>query len=293
VRKVIARIQGGLGNQLFCYAAARRVAIVSDAELVLDDVTGFLRDRKYRRMYQLSHFSIPCRVATPLERLEPLERVRRKLARDVSRVLPFGMRPYVAQEGDAFDARLLSLRVKGVVHLDGLWQSENYFRDIESQIRQDLRLQPPTDSVNQQMVAQIDSSSSVALHVRWFDSPNSSGLLNTSFDYYARAIAAMDERVPGAHYFLFSDHPEQARSRLALQPERCTVVVHNRGDANAYADLFLMSRCQHFIIANSTFSWWGAWLSDHEQKLIVCPRRGGAVGAWNFPGQIPNDWTQM
>ena len=83
--KLIARIKGGLGNQLFCYAAARRLALVNNAELVIDDVTGFVRDRQYRRQYALDRFQIPARKATPAERMEPFERYRRGVAKFVAR----------------------------------------------------------------------------------------------------------------------------------------------------------------------------------------------------------------
>lgn len=82
--KLIARIKGGLGNQLFCYAEARRLALVNNAELVIDDVTGFVRDRQYRRQYALARFHIPARKATPAERMEPFERYRRGLAKFVA-----------------------------------------------------------------------------------------------------------------------------------------------------------------------------------------------------------------
>src|SRR6266853_438179 len=96
--RVIARIKGGLGNQLFCYAAARRLALVNNAELVIDDVTGFVRDRQYRRRYALDHFHISVRKATPAERLEPLERYRRGLMKWLSRRKPLEERCYVEQE---------------------------------------------------------------------------------------------------------------------------------------------------------------------------------------------------
>lgn len=82
--QVVVRIMGGLGNQLFCYSAARRLAVANGAELVLDDVSGFTRDRRYRRRFMLQQFGIPCRHATAAERLEPLARYRRGLARWLS-----------------------------------------------------------------------------------------------------------------------------------------------------------------------------------------------------------------
>jgi hypothetical protein len=107
LNKLIVRIKGGLGNQLFCYAAARRLALVNDAELVIDDVTGFARDQQYRRRYMLDRFNILARKATPRERLEPFERYRRGVMRLLSRRKPFVERHYLEREGIEFDERLL------------------------------------------------------------------------------------------------------------------------------------------------------------------------------------------
>src|SRR5712691_2524903 len=106
-------MKGGLGNQLFCYAAARRLALANNAELVIDDVTGFARDRQYRRQYALDSCHIPVRKATPAERLEPFERYRRGVAKWLSRKKPFAERRYLEQEGLDFDERLLDVKVKG------------------------------------------------------------------------------------------------------------------------------------------------------------------------------------
>ena len=93
--KVIVRVKGGLGNQLFCYAAARRLALVNDAELVVDDVTGFCRDKIYGCKYALDKFNIKARKATPAERMEPFERGRRAMAKYFSKARPFNKRRYV------------------------------------------------------------------------------------------------------------------------------------------------------------------------------------------------------
>ena len=97
--KVITRIRGGLGNQLFCYAAARRLAVINDAELVIDDVTGFIRDQEYRRKYHLDVFNIPARKASPSERMEPFERIRRGIAKFMSSRKTFERKGYIVQEG--------------------------------------------------------------------------------------------------------------------------------------------------------------------------------------------------
>ena len=293
MNKIITRIKGGLGNQLFCYAAARRLALANKAELVIDDVTGFARDAFYSRRYMLDHFSIPVRKAMAAERMEPFERYRRGVMKWLSRRKPFAERRYLEQEGIDFDARLLAVKVKGTLHLDGYWQSEGYFKDVEEIIREDLRIIPPKDTLNQRMAEEIRSSQAVALHVRWFDTPGSNSTHNVSVDYYQRAIALMESKIESPRYFLFSDDPEAAKSKLALPENRVTFLSHNRGEENAYADLWLMAQCRHFIIANSTFSWWGAWLGGGDEKIVVTPgKRLGKITAWGFKGQIPDEWLQ-
>lgn len=293
--KVIVRIKGGLGNQLFCYCAARRLAFVNNAELIIDHVTGFERDRTYRRMYMLDRFSIPARKATPTERLEPFERYRRGVMKCLSRMKPFAERRYLEQEGRDFDERLLALRVKeGTLYLDGLWQSEGYFSDVEQIIREDLRIIPPTDALNQRMAAEIRGSNAVALHVRWFDAPGSTATHNVSAHYYRRAIALMDRQIESPRYFLFSDDPKLARANLTMPEGRVTFVSHNRGDDNPYADLWLMTLCRHFITANSTFSWWGAWLGGGEPKMVCTPDlKIEGKTAWGFKGLIPDGWIRV
>lgn len=293
---VVARILGGIGNQLFSYAAARRLAVRSGAELVLDDVSGFERDHEFERHYQLDHFTIPCRKASAAERLEPLARVRRYLLRSASRRRPFALRRYLQQEGVDFDPRLLDLRVQRTLLIEGYWQSENYFKDIEATIRDDLRIVPPNDKVNLGVAERIGSCQAVAVHVRFFDAPQEAGGVNNApGDYYQRAIARMEAIAPGAHYFVFSDRPDDARSRVPLPDERVTLVAHNHGDENAYADLWLMTQCRHFIIANSTFSWWGAWLARNPGKKVIAPGFEMRVGKmwWGFAGLLPDEWMKL
>jgi len=294
-KRVIVRIRGGLGNQLFCYAAARRLALVNGAELALDDVSGFVRDGLYRRTYLLDGFGIPCRKATSAERLEPFERLRRALAKWVNRRRPFFKRWYLEQEGIEFDPRLLDYRVSGTVYLDGLWQSEGYFKDVEAVIRRDLEIVPPPDEVAHRLAARILEADAVAVHVRWFDPPGGgSSAYNLPVGYYQRAMAEMERRLDKPLYVLFSDDPEAARSMLALPPERTLVVGEILKTTNPAADLWLMTKCKHFIIANSTFSWWGAWLGGNEDKIVITPgvRLEGKT-AWGFRGLLPESWLTL
>jgi hypothetical protein len=292
--KIIVRIKGGLGNQLFSFAAARRMALVNGAELVIDDVSGFVRDDAYKRHFQLDHFNINCRKATANERMEPFSRVRRFLKRARNKSCSFGQRTYIQQEIVDFDPRILHIKPRETLHLEGYWQSQDYFMDVEKMIRSDLEINPPADIMNLSMGSKIRNSLAVAVHVRFFDAPNELGGHNAPSDYYSRAVAQMEALVPGAHYFLFSDRADVARACIPLPEERITCVSHNQGDINAYADLWLMSQCRHFIIANSTFSWWGAWLACAPDKIVMSPDMDlTGKAAWGFKGLLPNEWVKL
>ncbi len=300
--KVVVRLKGGLGNQLFCYAAARRLAWVNDAELVLDAVTGFKYDHLYQRKYALGAFHIPARMATLAEQMEPLGRVRRLIARKLSECKPLALRRYIKQVGVDFDPGIVALRLQdGTTYFDVFGQSEQYFADIRELLVQDFVMSAPADQVNLQMAKQIEASPSVALHVRWFDSGDAAHSSNMSLAYYAQAIPQMLAKIGRAHFFIFSDRPAQTEALLAplMQGEPYTVVRHNAERANAEADFWLMRQCRHFIIGNSTFAWWAAWLGEHSHDgtQVFAPARNvdpeHSVTAWGFPGLLPERWTVL
>jgi hypothetical protein len=296
MNKLIVRVIGGLGNQLFLYSTARRMALLNDKELVLDDVSGFIRD-PYKRNYQLDHFNIMARKAAPYERLEPFSRVRRKIYKYWSESKEFNNRKYITQDikhvGIEFDSRMLFEWPNGIHYMEGFWQSEFYFKDVENVIRSDLHIQAPVDGINQSLADIIRTKKNpVSLHIRFFDNVFSEGSVNNiALEYYTHAISVIEDKCPDAHYFIFSDKVNDAISFIPLHHSKFTVVDHNQGDEHAYADLWLMTHCKHFIIANSTFSWWGAWLGEKSGSLIISPGelRGNRT-AWGFFGLIPDRW---
>lgn len=293
-KKIIPYICGGIGNQLFIYAAARRMSIVNDVELVLDDQSGFLNDFEFKRFYQLDNFNIPCRKANKLERLEPLGRIRRYL---IKKFQILCKKRILLQNGVDFNSWILNYRPTGITYIEGYWQSEKYFKDCENQIRDELVIIPPTDNLNLYFSKIIESNNSIALHVRFFDSTVSgkdvSGGLNTN--YYFKAIEYIKQRINSPHFYIFSDDPERALSIIPLEENQFTLIKHNIGDKMAYADLWLMSKCKHFIIANSTFSWWGAWLSINHGKIVIAPgfikHEGNSF--WGFDGLLPDNWIKL
>lgn len=269
MNKVIARLRGGLGNQLFCYAAARRLAHSNQAELVIDDHTGFVRDLIYSREYALKYFSLPSRVASSSERLEPFERSRRAVWKIVNSFRAYENRSYIVEECRDFDYRLLELDLKGSIILDGLWQDERYFKDIAEIIRSDLAFSLEPCSRNESLAGEIKTTNSVAMHIRWYEIPGSEK--NMALSYYNAAISELSSRVENPHFYIFSDDPVMSKAFIPLDQSSFTLVDINSEPDNAIMDFWLMTQCSHFIIANSTFSWWAAWLSIKAGKNLLMP----------------------
>ncbi|MCI5064511.1 alpha-1,2-fucosyltransferase [bacterium] len=300
--KLIVRLKGGLGNQLFQYAAAYRLAQENDAELVVDTVSGFVRDKKYKRTYVLTPYPLSAREATPWERLSPFERPRRAFRKRWNALFPFEQRNYIEAEGVQFDPRLLTLRFSGELYLDGQWQSELYFRDYAKELRDELRFVPPQEP---KIAPTLRGTESVAVHLRWFESLSDQETFNMQKAYYTKALNHMRSVLRAPQFYIFSDNIELAKTRLADCGDDLNFVVDEDlpgGDALA---IWTMSQCKHFIIANSTFSWWGAWLSDTlereeggssvQEKIVISPSTQNEVGVcgWGFEGLIPEGWLKV
>ncbi|MCK4786728.1 MAG: alpha-1,2-fucosyltransferase [Desulfobacteraceae bacterium] len=273
-----------MGNQLFIYAAARRLALKNSVPLKLDIISGFARDPQ-RKKYKLSHFNIKADIALKHDSYKSFfGRGQRYLTRKFYKIFPFEKRRYIKEEIRPFDERLLHLKVNGKVYLDGYWQSEEYFRDIESVIREDFKFVTKHTPENQELAEVISSCNAVSLHTRLIEyypnmevvDPDDSRSTRLAIDYYRRAINRIVDKVPNPHFFCFSDSHDWFKENLRNlgMDHPVTFVTHNKADED-YEDLWLMSLCKHHIIANSTFSWWGAWLSENPAKIVCMPKPAG------------------
>lgn len=297
MNKITVRIAGGIGNQLFTYAAARRLSYVTGSKLIIDDISGFIGDI-YHRRYQLDHFNIKFeKISDNFLRLIYYRYIFRKI-RKLNFLFGLFKNKFINQISDDFDHRLLSLKVNGDVYIQGYWQSEKYFKDIENILRDELKILEPLDEYNKILADKISIYESVALHMRFFNSDNLSDSNNLSISYYLEAIDKMESLVKSKlHYFIFSNNIDLAKKILKSNAEDITFITNNDSEEMAYADLWLMSRCKYFIIANSTFSWWGAWLSNAEFKIVIAPKIRilgvDNVTSWGFSGLLPDDWIAL
>ncbi|KJS19392.1 MAG: hypothetical protein VR78_03360 [Hoeflea sp. BRH_c9] len=285
---IITHINGGLGNQMFQYAAGRALALRHGADLVLDT-----RDFDGTTQFGLGldHFAIAARQGVAAEL--PPDRKQAPLRYLIWRGLR--LKPqWVRENGLGYNAGFADLG--DGVYLKGYWQSERYFQDVEATIRRDFTIGTPPDPVNRAILAELAASPAVSLHIRRGDyviDPRTNATHGTcTMDYYARAVALIAERMTEKPVvYAFSDDPAWVRENLVL-PHEMRVMDHNDSDHN-YEDLRLMSACRHHIIANSSFSWWGAWLNPSADKIVVSPDRWFANPKMVNEDIWPESWIRL
>jgi Glycosyl transferase family 11 len=294
---IIARITGGLGNQLFIYAAARRIAQERNARLLLDTVSSFQHD-KYGAIDQLGHFAVTAgRAPASLCFATPFGRRKRELFRALSKQLP-RHRKFMLSEADFADQNFTT-PLRDTIWLEGYWQSLRYFRPVEASIRRELTIISPLSEASRAIATAIRDCNAVCLHVRQKRGaalrpgmPAPSVLPQLPFSFYQRAVEHITQRVRDPVFFCFGDDADFLPKRWDF-PYPVRFVTHNRTQETAYEDFALMTQCRHFIVANSTFSWWTAYLAGNPDKLVVAPKSEGALIWASEPDIVPESWVVL
>ena len=275
---VIARLAGGLGNQLFMYAFAKALANRNGVPLLLDTRSGFVRDRNYKRSYLLNYL-IPIEQTANLlqSRAWPLvSRGLQSLDRKRNARKPLDERYYLRERSADFDEEIYRLRVTRPLIVDGYWQSPRYFDDLP--LREMI---PCPEALTRPVTAELDairsSSSPVCLAVRRYEEiPKIKRPIHIlDADYYSRAMSRLEESIENPHYFVFAQDMQWARENIRSR-HPITFATEKDPDAGAIQDLYLMSRCRHHLISNSTLHWWAAWLASDSHGVVVAPAAGWA-----------------
>ncbi len=292
MRAVRVLLSGGLGNQMFMYAAARALAVRNYCALALD-LQRFGRERVYKRRFLLDGLPIHGAALCPGPWTLLCDAADRIAYR--SRLPVIGRRPnriYEATEANAssLDSRLFSpLNRKGAI-LDGYWQSEGYFADAADLVRNELTptiAVPP--SLAREEAAIREASQPVAVGIRFYSevagwNENASRVIRV----FREALAAVSKRLPGSTFFVFTDSPS-----LLADPACLGVPFRVAGgmarDDDAIGVLSLMRRCQSFLVGYSSFHWWAAWLGSHSTKQVFClPKLGGNPHLY-----FPRSWIRV
>ena len=284
---IYVRLIGGLGNQLFQYASARAVSLRRGVPLVLDARHYKAGDRF---AYGLDHFAIQARIGDDPD-LPPAR--GRPVPYFLWRTLKLKPR-FLREDGLGFNEAIH--RAAPGSYLHGYLQTERYFADQEPQLRRELAIVTPPSDENRRWLDHIASVPSVSLHVRRGDyvsnekADRSHG--TCTLDYYRNAVRLVAEQITEEPvFFIFSDDPDWARENIDVGFET-HVAGHNDFTRN-YEDLRLMSACRNHIIANSSFSWWGAWLDASPDKIVVTPERWFADPGLTNPDIVPESWRRV
>lgn len=290
---IIVKLIGGLGNQLFQYALGRNLANINNTELKLD-ISGF-SDYKLHA-YSLNHFNIVEKFATE-EEVRGFKKYQRRPGKVwfLYNRLIADERKYVKEKQFQFDPQIL--KIGKDAYFDGFWQTEKYFKDIENILRKEVTVKTPLQGKDAETAKEIEATSSVMMHIRRGDYVTNKGTNEyhgtCEPDHYRKALAIIAEKVSNPHIFVFSDDHDWVKNNIIFEYPT-TYVDHNKADKN-YEDLRLMSLCKHHIIANSSFSWWGAWLSQNPNKVVVGPMKW-----FNNPKKksdttdvLPNNWISI
>jgi hypothetical protein len=291
---IIANIIGGLGNQMFQYACGRALSLRNCTPLQLA-TDQFDQYGRHNGAELLKVFDINVTVAKADElalfmgiRSNP--KVRRLLGHSLFSWMIGGnwcSEPH-------FDYWPGIQQVRHPVYLQGYWQSEMYFSEVADVIRQDFTFRGELDALDLSVRKRMASGPCASLHVRrgdYLKGKFKRFYASCSVGYYVDAVRLLRDRFPGIRLFAFSDEPDWVARHLAPEIGSIEIVSHNSGVRSAN-DMRLMSLADHHVIANSSFSWWAAWLNPRKEKLVIAPKTWFADGR-QTPTLLPSSWVTI
>lgn len=296
---VIVKIMGGLGNQLFQYAAAKRLALKHNVELKLDP--NFENDKL--RNYKLQYFNIEEQIATKDEILDLTvsfkkhNKIKNKIQRKLQLLKPYYKRRYYKHKTWINDLGVLKATKN--VYLDGYWAREKFFTEIKNELVGLFEIKEEfvtTDFLT--LKKEIEKVNSVSLHIRRGDYAKNLKTLNffglMSIEYYQKSIDYINKKHNNNVFYVFSDDIEYVKQNFDFNAK--VIYVENK-DLQDYHELKLMSFCKHNIIANSTFSWWAAWLNENFEKTVIAPNKWyndkKAQAYYEKYSIVPKTWIKL
>lgn len=299
---IIVRLRGGLGNQLFQYAMGRSLSVINNGNLLID-ISAYTHNQEPNpllgiRQLGLSHFNIAGKFINYPEYLNKsrLNRLIYKYVMAMDAKKPYYLRHHIIEPNEnhfIFDENLYKRKIHDYVVLEGYWQTEKFFLNISELLRTELTVNSAPDEANTLLAKTIQATNSVCIHVRHGDNARSSspGLGVLPLAYYNQAVSLLNKKISNPHYFIFSDDHEWTKNFVNSFNPITFVDINN--DIQNYEDLRLMSMCKHHIIANSTFSWWGAWLANQPGQIVYTPRRYYQSLDRPNPDLYPESWHTL
>lgn len=283
---VIARLAGGLGNQLFMYAFNKAMAERNGVPLKLDVVGGFVNDRTYKRSHLLDQLLPPVEPASRWEsRLFPLGHTLRKLDRKLNARLPLARRYYVQERTMSFDAEIRDLKIVRPTVFNGYWQAPQYFADLNPGMADLIRFpERLTAPLADELGAIRAAEHPVCLAIRRYEEVPRPKHHILQLDYFQEAMARIETVIDKPHYFVFAQNMDWARANIRSR-HPITFAREKDLHAGVIQDLYLMSQCRHYILSNSSLHWWAGWLGKTPDKTVIAPAKG-----WPNADMLPKHW---
>lgn len=286
---IITKLNGGLANQMFQYAFGRHLALIHNTTLKLDASSFFnAQAGDTPREFGLNVFNIQ---ATPATRHEIWWLRDSKINRLLHKHKP-KFKKSLIKDYNVFDPQYL--HVGNNTYLVGNWQSEKYFAGSKDVLRQDFTLKTPWSQAAEDIAQQMHTQEAVGVHIRQGDY-----VLNPKYQkvyelldetYYHDAARHITQKITKPIFYIFSDNISWAQQHLDFgHPTRYV----SDGTLKDYEELLLMSHCTHNIVANSSFSWWGAWLNQHPDKQVIAPKKWFKNPERSTTDLIPDSWVHI
>ncbi|MDP3946424.1 MAG: alpha-1,2-fucosyltransferase [Lutibacter sp.] len=285
---IYSNIYGGLGNQMFQYAIAKNISILNNVCFKLDVAK---MNNSYLRDYSLKKFNISNVIAS-LEEVKKFHKNKyyNYILRELQQKNILLGNKYYEKLELIFDKKVLSLQSG---YLEGYWQSFKYFENIRDVLLKDFTLAEEMNFENKLIYNEIISTNSISIHIRrgdYISNSKNNKIYNVfGLEYYNKAIDFITKQINNPYFYVFSDDLEWASKYLNLSNVTYVGINSSKNPEN---DLVLMSYCKHNIIANSTFSWWAAWLNQNQNKIIIAPKKWMST-VNNLDDLYPQTWIRM
>jgi hypothetical protein len=296
---IVSNIIGGLGNQMFQHAAGRALSLKHQVPLLLD--TRSFKSYKLHQGFELSRiFQGEITIATD----DYLKNMLGIYYYPIANKIDFPLKKYFAKRHNIFIEPKFNYwadfnRLPNIAYLNGYWQSEKYFKDYEQCIRSDFSFKYELDVKNKQLLEKIQNNNTVSIHIRRGDYLSNSSASEIhgvcSIEYYRSAVMEIKSHIEKPFFVIFSDDLEWVKNNIKyFEMDSFVFCEYNKG-SESYKDMQMMSLCQHHIIANSTFSWWGAWLNNNPSKIVIAPQKWFAdeVKQSQAFDIYPNEWIKL
>lgn len=278
---IIIKLQGGLGNQLFQYALGKTIEKKYKKEVKYDTSSYQNGGRFTPRSYLLDKFNTNVKIASYIE----IKETKGTTSYLIKKVLNkfFFKKFNISYEADFLE----SVKNKNVAYLEGYWQNFRYVEPFLEELKKEVILK------NGKLGGILLEGESVAVHIRRGDYLNTNGDLQVlDISYYKKAVDVISKKVKDPHYYIFTDDSLWAKENLDfLEKEKTTHVADFM--LHDYEELMLLTQCKNVIIANSSFSWWGAMLNHNKGAIIVCPKDWRNVLLKNDENLCPEEWVRL